>query len=458
MLKLKTAVCTAAALAAACAAGSVATAPHARAAGPIQHVVVLYLENHTFDNVLGFWCDVHPRRCTLANGADGGMPSSVRLSNGATVTPTVDPDTVPSVLHSVAAQLKAIDGGKMDGWQKVGGCGAPSYICVSGYRPSQIPNETALATKFAISDETFSMQDSPSWGGHLYAVAATEDGFWGNNPVCPSGKTCSAGWGCHSGKVTQYGSAGTMEPSCIPDYSLGLANGGAFEPTPASYVPTILDRLDGAGLPWRIYNSASHTGQALWAICPSYAECADTGQAKKWVPYSQFATGAANGTLPALSIITPGGTQGPDSQHNGNSMAAGDNWIGQVTSAVENSPEWSSTALFITYDDCGCFYDHVAPPLNSEGIREGPRSPLVIVSPYAKPGYTDTTPATFAGILAYTEHTFGLPALSSEDANAYDFSNAFNYSQVPLTPAKMVTRPLPASARHLSASADNDGT
>ena len=139
-------------------------------------------------------------------------------------------------------------------------------------------------------------------------------------------------------------------------------------------------------------------------------------------------------------------------------MAAGDNWTGQVAGAVEKSPEWSSTVLFITYDDCGCFYNQVAPPLNSEGIREGPRSPLVIVSPYAKPGYTDTTPATFAGILAYTEHTFGLPALGSEDANAYDFSNAFNYSQPPLTPAKMATRPLPASARHLPANADNNAT
>jgi phospholipase C len=200
MLKLKTAVCTAAALAAACAAGSVATAPQARAAGPIQHVVVLYLENHTFDNVLGFWCNAHPGRCTLANGADGGMPSSVRLSNGATVTPTVDPDTVPSEAHSVAAQLNAIDGGKMDGWQKVVGCGAPSYTCVSGYRPCQIPNETALATKFAISDETSSMQDSPSWGGHLYAVAATEDGFWGNNPVCPSGRRALPGGAATRGR------------------------------------------------------------------------------------------------------------------------------------------------------------------------------------------------------------------------------------------------------------------
>src|SRR5262252_4945748 len=70
---------------------------------PIQHVVVIYLENHSFDNVLGFWCDDHPARCP-----DGGMPSSVRLSNGAVVTPHAMPDTVPNVDHTVPSQLAAM--------------------------------------------------------------------------------------------------------------------------------------------------------------------------------------------------------------------------------------------------------------------------------------------------------------------------------------------------------------
>src|SRR5690348_9876325 len=77
---------------------------------PIQHVVVIYLENHSFDNVLGYWCDDHPARCP-----DGGMPSSVRLSNGAVVTPTVDPDTIPNITHNGPAQVVAMDNGKMNG-------------------------------------------------------------------------------------------------------------------------------------------------------------------------------------------------------------------------------------------------------------------------------------------------------------------------------------------------------
>jgi hypothetical protein len=84
--------------------------------------------------------------------------------------------------------------------------------------------------------------------------------------------------------------------------------------------------------------------------------------------------------------------------------------------------------------------------------------PLIIASPYAKPGYTDTTATTFAGILAYTEHTFGLSPLGPNDMHAYPFTNAFNYAQAPLQPVKMVTRPLPASARriHLTPALLND--
>jgi hypothetical protein len=81
--------------------------------------------------------------------------------------------------------------------------------------------------------------------------------------------------------------------------------------------------------------------------------------------------------------------------------------------------------------------------------RTRPRMPLIIVSPYEGPGYTDTTPTTFARILAYTGHNFGLHALGANDAKAYDLSNAFDYSQTPLKPVRMTTRPLPAWAIHM---------
>src|SRR5207247_9288506 len=107
--------------------------------------------------------------------------------------------------------------------------------------------------------------------------------------------------------------------------------------------------------------------------------------------------------------------------------------------AIEDGPDWSSTAIFLTYDDCGCFYDHVPPPSRNLGVRE----PMVIVSPFAKPGYTDSTNANFMSMLAYTEHTFGLAPLTQADAAAYDYANSFDYGQKPLAPIPMTTPRVP---------------
>jgi phospholipase C len=155
----------------------------------IQHIVVLYLENHSFDSLLGYWCDNHPRRCPR-----GGMPSSVRLSNGAVVKPSHAPDVVPIVAHDVDSQLAAMNirhgVPRMNGWQNIvqGECAAANgYQCISGYLPRQEPNLSMLADKFAISDATFSLADSPSWGGHLYIVTSNLDGFTGDIPIIPLG-------------------------------------------------------------------------------------------------------------------------------------------------------------------------------------------------------------------------------------------------------------------------------
>jgi phospholipase C len=434
----------------ACAGGLAAPGVTQAQPSPIQHVVVIYLENHSFDNLLGFWCDDNPGRCP-----DGGMPSSVRLSNGAVVTPGTDPDKVPNVLHNVAAQVAAIDGGKMDGWQKIpdGSCNAATgYRCVSGYQPAQEPNITALAQHFAISDKTFSLGDSASWTGHMAIVAASQDGFHGDNPVTMKGVTAGPGWGCDSNRVTPWlAPNGRTEvvPSCVPAHIPGLPFGGAFEHTPVKTIPTIMDRLDTAGLSWKLYGANSKQNGYIWSICPTFAECLDTSQDANLVPDQQFLNAAAAGTLPAFSVVTPGGPDFANSCHNGVSMTACDNWVGQLAGAVEHGPDWSSTAVFITWDDCGCFYDQVPPGTNPDGTAQGPRVPLIIASPFARPGFTDTAATTFAGILAFTEHNFGLQPLGINDAQAYPFSNAFNFSQAPRRPVGMVHRPLPAWARHI---------
>src|SRR5207237_8053926 len=96
----------------------------------------------------------------------------------------------------------------------------------------------------------------------------------------------------------------------------------------------------------------------------------------------------------------------------------------------------------ITYVDCGCVSDHVPPP-----AADGPRVPMVIVSPYARAGFTDSTGATFASMLAYTEHAFDLPSLGGNDYGAYDFTNSFDYTQTPLPPVPLSQHPVPAASK-----------
>ena len=316
------------------------------------------------------------------------------------------------------------------------------------FKPGQIPNLARLARGFVISDRTFETDVAGSWASHLEIVAARLAGFTGDNPRPREGDRL--GWGCDSRKSARWraapGAAVVGAPACIPDYDLNPTRfpyGGAYRPTPVRPIPTIMDRLDQAGLPWRLYSATRATGGGyLWSICPTFAKCLYTPRHRDLVPRKRIFDDAKRGRLPAFSAVLP---EPALSQHNTYSMAQGDNWIGRVIRALENGPEWYSTAIFITYDDCGCFYDHVAPP---PGL--GPRLPMVIVSPYAKSHYTDHTTASLASILSFTEHTFGLPALGERDSAAYDYSHAFDYSQSPLTPAKMThTNISPAERQRL---------
>lgn len=390
---------------------------------PIQHVVILFQENHSFDNVLGALC-VQDARC---DGTSVGY-----LHDGTAFSLTQAADLVPNVLHSPNAQRLAVAGGQMNGFDLIKDCGATTgYACYTQYSPDQIPNLTALVRSFAISDRTFENDLAASWAAHLQLATAVPDGFSGYNPKPFS----ASGWGCDSLKSTTWRSSVTahskLVPSCVP-FPDGT---GPFEATPVAWVPTIMDRLDQAGLPWKLYAPAPGQDGYGWAVCPSFSECIYGSQQSDVVPTDQFLSDAASGTLPTVSLVIP---TGGNSQHNLQSMLQGDNWIGQVSDAIMNGPEWASTSLFVSWDDCGCFYDHVPPP---PGM--GIRVPMVIVSPYARSGFTDSADASFASMLAYIEHTFGLAPLSSEDAGAYDFSNSFDYSQAPHARVKLSMHAVP---------------
>jgi len=346
------------------------------------------------------------------------------------------PDIVPPVAHNGYLQDRAIDGGKMDKFDKIAGCGPGyNYACYMQYTPEQIPNLAALARAFVISDRTFESETVQSWGSHLGLVAAQLNGFVGDGTT-GGGGVKGGGEGCDSTADTDWRPAPKADPISVPACVPKPDGSGPYRPSPVQWVPTIMDRLKKKGLSWRIYAPPKGDQWYGWAICPVFADCIFSRQARNLRPPDQVIADAAANNLPRFSIVIP---HYGDSQHNSTSMLKGDNWIGSVVGAIMSSSQWASTAIFITYDDCGCFYDHVPPPPGL-GIRE----PMVIVSPWARPGFTDSTTASFASMLAFVEHAYGLAPLWETDANAYDYSGAFDFGQQPLAPIKLEQHPLPA--------------
>ena len=160
--------------------------------------------------------------------------------------------------------------------------------------------------------------------------------------------------------------AGIRRASRSREWAARTRTGGAFRaaPVPPSHHhgPPRRSRAELAHLRGDYRAKASASRGYGWSICPSFAECLYTSQEQQPLPSADFQHDALNGHLPAFSVVTPGGPSFTHSCHNSMSITACDNWAGSLMSAVENGPDWDRTAVFITWDDCGCFYDQVPPP------------------------------------------------------------------------------------------------
>src|SRR5205807_6998831 len=122
------------------------------------------------------------------------------------------------------------------------------------------------------------------------------------------------------------------------------------------------------------------------------------------------------------------------SEHPVSSSCLGENWTVQQINAIMQGPLWNSTAIFVTWDDAGNFYDHVPPPAGPEPFSLGVRVPLLIISPYAKAGYVSHTQYDASSVLRFIEERFGLPSLNGRDAVANDMLDSFDFAQSPLPP------------------------
>jgi phospholipase C len=369
----------------------------------IQHIIFIIQENHSFDDYFG--------QFPGANGRTSGKTSS-----GQVIALRHQADRPGDMGHDWVSTHTAVDGGKMDRFDLINhGNVNGAYEAYSQLGQTDIPNYWSYATNFVLADNMFSSLMGPSYPNHLYTVAAQSGGVI-NNPLY-NGQNPQA-WGCDS-------PAGTTV--------LAIDADGDFENMfPCFDFQTLADSLNNAGVSWKYYaETDSNAGGYSWSALDAINHIRNSPQwTTNVVSYTQFIKDAKNGSLPALSWVTP---NFGNSEHPPSSTCQGENTIVSQINAVMQGPEWSSTAIFLTWDDTGTFYDHVPPPgIDQFGL--GPRVPMLIISPYAMPGHISHTQYEYSSVLKFIEERFNLPFLTSRDANANDTTDSFNFNQTPLAP------------------------
>jgi len=339
---------------------------------PIQHIVILFQENHAFDNYFG----TYPG----ANGLNAAVALPVKKGSDARVSPfhlsSLHP---PSLDNSQATARDAYHNGSMDRFVL-----AEHTSETMGYYDSRdIPYYWDYASQFVLMDNFFSSVMGPSLPNHLYLIAG------------------------QSGNLT----------------------------TNVQYIqssfPVIMDELNSRGITWKYYAGRANDSARFNAILPDFASLqTNASWSENLAPNSAFTSDVRNGTLPNVTWVMPMPSQDEEPPHN---ITAGEHYVVSTINTIMQSEYWNSTAIFVTWDDSGGWYDHVAPPqVDSLGL--GFRVPCLVISPYAKQAYVDHTQTDFTSILKFIETVYSLPPLTGRDAAASNMVEAFDFSQAPRTP------------------------
>jgi phospholipase C len=422
--------------------------------GTIQHVVFLIKENRTFDNYFGTF-----------PGANGVTTALDAAGNVVPLAHASDTNFGCDIDHSPSGADTAWDCDQMDKFDLIN-YGPPkgqnscdktqpapyNNHSLTQFVQADIPNYFALAQHFTLGDNMFSSLRGPSYPNHMYTVAAQSGGFsLGIGAVNNPGNifNTTGGWGCD-----------------VPNQMAPTLPTGKYQcPAPETFgthsscwtgIPTIVEEIEAAkNIDWRYYGPGPGQSGYIWTIFNAFSQIRnDPARWAKVVPYTQFLTDLTHKGLQAISwIVFPGSL----SEHPPSSVCAGENYTVTLINALESSPYWCSTALFITWDDFGGFYDHVPPPNQPNADVYGPgfRVPLIVVSPYARPGFIDSHPFDFTSLLRFAEVTFKLPALTSRDAGAGTIQSAFNFHQV--TPPLFLTqRTCPAAPAGVKPGPEDD--
>jgi len=422
--------------AASCSAGSGSIAPptftgksatalldpfRTHANGKIQHVVIIFQENRSFDNLFyGF-----PGADTATYGY---------TSNGTKVDlQPVGLETTWDIDHSSGAFFAACNGQgsipgtncKMNGFDKeYVGCGHQFYPPCPNANPqySYVPhNETApyfeMGKQYVLADRMFASNfDASSFISHQYIIA----GQASSAVDYPNGQ-----WGCDGGPNDKVGTVTQNPPR-----QYGSAIQACFDNT------TMGDELDAAGKSWAFYTATLNGDGNIWS---AYQAIRHIRYGPDWsqdiiTPQTQFLKDVTS-NLRAVSWITP---TCENSDHAGCGSNTGPAWVTSLVNAIGESKYWNTTAIFVMWDDYGGWYDHVAPAYRDyDGV--GLRVPLLIISPYAKQGYVSHVRYEHGSLLRFIEDQFHLPRLAASDKRATSpTADCFDFSQAPrkFTPIK----------------------
>ncbi|HVA80789.1 MAG TPA: alkaline phosphatase family protein [Candidatus Binataceae bacterium] len=363
--------------------------------GQLRHVIFILKENHTFDN---YFADFPG-----ANGATTGS-----LHNGRTVHLRQAPDWLADIDHDWNSALLGINDGQMDGFNRIQGARQNGRLVnYSHYSDADIPNYWAYASAYVLADNFFSSMHGPSFPNHLYTIAASSADAINN----PPGNI----WGCDAG----------------PDVTVPVlqANGKTMPKQPCFDIPTVADELDGAGLAWRYYGPRPGSSGGQWS---AFGAIRHVRYSSEWetnvVGNAQFFTDAADGNLPAVAWIT---TSTEESEHPSfGDQCAGENSTVRIINALAASPQAASAVVFVSWDDFGGWYDHVAPP-QIDALGLGARVPLLIISEWARHGFIEHQELEFSSIPRFIEDLFGLPYLTARDARSNTMLDAFDFTQTP---------------------------
>lgn len=400
-----------------------AAVPEMLGKGKIKHVVIIFQENRSVDNLFnGLHGADTVQNGTNSNGQD------VKLTSARLEAPF-------DVDHEHKAFEVAYDNGRLDGFNlEKSNCSAHHGRCPAknlrayAYVPrTEVQPYFDMATQYAFADHMFQTNSGPSFPAHQYILSGTST----------VSKESSLRAAENPSTAQQKLTGGCDSPKGSLVLLIDSGGGEDQEAFPCFDRPALTDLLEAKSLTWRYYQA--HSGAGLWNGPDAIRHVRDSpyySQNVVWPP-SQVLTDIQQGTLATVAWVTPTGLA---SDHAGNTDGSGPSWVASVVNAIGTSKYWDNTVIFVTWDDWGGWYDHVKPP-QYNSYELGFRVPLIAISAYSKKGYVSHRQHEFGSILKFAENVFSLGSLGTTDARSDNLADCFNFTQKPrqfkMIPAKL---------------------